>query len=109
MIQKTLLYKLRKADAGLLDLSKEEVVEMRRQIWTTYINLNDWFDSWERFLVSHGFAAEITDESGTKEIIFTDDQKRRIINVDETNLSLDGSDGGRGGGPACTVTVKLCN
>jgi uncharacterized protein YllA (UPF0747 family) len=68
---------------------------MRRQIWTTYTNLNDWYDSWEKFLVSHGFATEIIHESGTKEIVFTDDQKRRIINVDETNLSLDGSDGGR--------------
>jgi hypothetical protein len=48
---------------------------MRRQIWTTYTNLNDWYDSWEKFLVSHGFAAEIIYESGTKEIVFTDDQK----------------------------------
>jgi hypothetical protein len=50
-------------------------VEMRRQIWTTYTNLNDWYDSWEKFLVSHGFATEIIHESGTKEIVFTDDQK----------------------------------
>jgi hypothetical protein len=82
---------------------------MRRQIWTTNTNLNDWYNSWEKFLVTYGFAAENINEDGTKEIIFTDDQKCHIINVDETNLSLDGSDGGRGGRPACTITVKLCN
>jgi hypothetical protein len=100
---------LRKTNAALLDLSKEEVVEMKRQIWTTFSNLNDWFDAWERFLVTYGFASEIIDTDGVKLITFTDNQKRHIINIDETNMSLDGSDGGRGGRPACTITIKLCN
>jgi hypothetical protein len=85
---------LRKNNASLLDLSKEEVVEMRRLIWTTFSNLSDWYDAWENFLTTQGFASEITSESGAKEIVFTEEQKRRIINIDETNLSLDGSDGG---------------
>jgi hypothetical protein len=53
----------------LLDLSKEEVVEMRRQIWTTYTNLNHWFDSWERFIVTYGFAADMMSKRSTKEQI----------------------------------------
>jgi hypothetical protein len=32
-----------------------------------------------------------------------------MINVDETNLSLDGSDGGHGGCPGCTITIKHCS
>jgi hypothetical protein len=102
--------KIKVANAALLALSKEEVIELRRQIWTTHTNLNDWFDSWEVFLVSQGFATEITGEDGNeKEVIVSEDQKRRIINVDETNLSLDGSDGGRGGRPGCTITIKHCS
>jgi len=39
------------ASAALLELSKEEAIELQRQIWTTHTNLNDLFDSWEAFLV----------------------------------------------------------
>jgi hypothetical protein len=47
-----------------LDLSKEDFIKLQRQIWTTHTNLNDWFDSWEAFLVSQGFETEITREDG---------------------------------------------
>jgi hypothetical protein len=50
----TLFLKIKKANASLLELSKEEVVEMRRQMWTAFNNLNDWFDSWEAFVLSQG-------------------------------------------------------
>ena len=39
-------------------------------------------------------------------ILFCEEQKCRIINMDETKLSLDGSNGGIGGLPASTITVK---
>ncbi len=42
---------------------------------------------------------KVNGESGEGAII-TDEQKRRIINIDETNLSVHGSDGGRGSRPA---------
>jgi len=71
-------------------------------MWTTYANLNEWFDAWELFLVSHGFA----DKNADGEVTFTEKQKRHTINVDETNFSLDGSNGGRGGRPANTITIK---
>ena len=77
---------------------------MRRLLWTTPENLNNWFDEWGLFCVSNGFATR-TDQG---EVIFSETQKRRIINIDETNLSLDGSDGGRGGRPACSITIKHC-
>jgi hypothetical protein len=31
----------------------------------------------------------------------------RICNLDETKLSLDGSDGGIGGRPCCTICVRM--
>jgi hypothetical protein len=99
-----LFKKIKRENAALLDLSKEQVIEMRRLLWTTPENLNNWFDEWGLFCVSKGFATR-TDQG---EVIFSETQKRRIINIDETNLSLDGSDGGRGGRPACTITIKHC-
>jgi hypothetical protein len=102
-----LFNKITVANAALLDLSKKETIELQRQIWTTHTNLNDWFDSWEAFLVSQGFATEIFSEDGTGVVL--EDLKRRIINVNETNLSLDGSDGGCGGRPGCTIMIKHCS
>jgi hypothetical protein len=68
-------------------------------MWTTFTNLTGWFDSWGSFIVMQGFAMKVNGESGEGAII-TDEQKRRIINIDETNLSVHGSDGGRGSRPA---------
>jgi hypothetical protein len=33
-------------------------------MWTTFNNLNDWFDSWEAFVSSQGFATKINGEAG---------------------------------------------
>jgi hypothetical protein len=62
----SIILQFRKANAGLLDLSKEEVVEMRRQIQTPCTNLNCWFDSWEIIMVHYGFGADMMSKSGTK-------------------------------------------
>jgi len=99
----TLFKRVKKENAGLLELSKKHVIEMRRLLWTTPKNLNDWFDEWGLFCVAKGFATR-SEHDG--EVVFSEAQKRRIINIDETNLSLDGSDGGRGGRPASTITIK---
>ena len=55
----------------------------------------------QSFVLEYGFAD--LDENGN--VTFSEEQRRRIINLDETNFSLDGSDGGRGGRPAASVTV----
>jgi len=100
----TVFKKFKKENAALLDISKEQVVEMRRLMWATPKNLSDWFDEWEHFVLAQGFATK--DDNGLT--VFSEDQKCRIINIDETNLSLDGSDGGRGGYPSNTITIKGC-
>ncbi len=73
-------------------------------MWITYANLiNEWFDAWELFLLSYGFA----DKNADGKVTFTEKQKCHIINVNETNFSPDGSNSGCGGCPANTITIKL--
>jgi hypothetical protein len=55
-----------------------------------------WFDTWENNLVTLGFA---TRKDGAKGIAIAPDQLVRILNFDETALSLDGSVTSAGGRP----------
>ena len=57
--------------------------------------LTMWFNNWGHDLVQLGFATKLNDDG---DIHIPDDQLGRIINFDETCLSLDGS-GNRGGRP----------
>jgi hypothetical protein len=76
-----------------------------RSFWTTYSNLNDWFNAWEQFVLEKGFASKNAEGS----VEFSKEQCKRIINMDETKFSVDGSDGGVGGRPSLSFTVKgLC-
>jgi hypothetical protein len=43
---------------------------------------------------------------GGEEFHFSTSQKRRILNMDETNFSLDGGDGGHGGRPTSSITIS---
>jgi len=63
--------------------------------WTTYQNLDLWFDSWEVSLVDYGFATINTNG----ELLFDIEMMKRILNLDETCMSLDGGNGNRGGHP----------
>ncbi len=58
-------------NAALLQLSKK-VQEYCQIMWTTHTNLSDWFDAWEEFCLSYGFAAK--NDAG--EVIFPECQKR---------------------------------
>jgi hypothetical protein len=71
--------------------------EDRRIRWTTYQNLSLWFDTWEVFLIQYqyGFASV----SQTGELVIEEQMKKEM---DETCLSLDGSNGNRGGCPTVT-------
>jgi hypothetical protein len=60
-----------------------------------YFNISSWFDSWECDLVDLGFA--FYDKDG--QCIILDEQIQNIINFDKACLSLDGSEGRRGGHP----------
>jgi hypothetical protein len=62
-------------------------VEERRLRWTTWSNLLNWFENFKAFLVEFDFAG-VDDEGG--ELTFTEEQLRRIMNIDETELALNG-------------------
>ena len=64
--------------------------------WTTFQNLDLWFDSWEKVLDELGFF-EVDAATGKKFI--PKHKLKDIINFDETCLSLDGSTITRGGRP----------
>jgi hypothetical protein len=56
----------------------------------------------EHFVLTQGVASK----DGNGLTVFSEDQKYCTINIDETNLSLDGSERGRGGCPSNTITIK---
>jgi hypothetical protein len=71
-------------------------VEERRLLWTTYDNLHTWFMSFKEFCFKFEFAMP----NCNGEAVFSPEMLRRIGNVDETELSLDGSETQAGGRPA---------
>ena len=78
--------------------SLADTVEERRILWRTYNNLKSWFEHWGEDLFELGFAEK--DASGNTFV--PEKQLHRIGNFDETCLSLDGSNGSRGGRPEVT-------
>jgi hypothetical protein len=77
---------------------KVNAVEQRRIMWTSYKNLRMWFNNWFKDIEDLGFARR--DNAGN--LVIPEEQLSRILNVDETCLSVDGSKGNRGGRPAVT-------
>ena len=77
-------------------------MEERRLRWTTWSNLNQWFINWEQDLVALAFATVQVDVDGNESIHVSDDQKVRILNLDESALHLDGNHCQRGGRPEVT-------
>jgi hypothetical protein len=60
--------------------------------------LDLWFDSWEVFVVEYGFVTI----NMNSELHFEEIMKKQIVNLDETCLSLDGSNSNCGGRPTAT-------
>ena len=81
------------------------MMEERQAIWTTYRHINAWFDTLKEFLISHGFD-RLSTEQEMKEtgraISFFEGQLYRIINLDESEISTDGTSKIAGGRPATT-------
>ncbi len=69
-----------------------------RHCWTTYSNINCWFENWEKFPLDFGFAS--IQEDGT--LVVPEDHKACILNLDETALTMDGSTQTGGGRPTVT-------
>ncbi len=88
MLQRVLL-----ATSKNLDATTMHIAEDHRVWWTTYTNIASWFDNWEWDFVELGFATRGNDEK----VKIPEDQLCFIINFDETCLSLEGTEGRRGG------------
>jgi hypothetical protein len=61
--------KIKAENAVDLELSKEQQVELRRQMWTTEVNLKEWFDRWEVFCIEYGFG----DDDCTCHVVFSEE------------------------------------
>ncbi len=81
-----------------IHVEKLNCAEDRPVRWTTYQNLKLWFDSWEKFLVEFGFSTYDADG----ELVINKELMHRILNMDETCISFDGSSRNRGGCPTVT-------
>ena len=79
-------------------VSGSSSLEHRRAVYTTYNNLNIWFDTLKELLISKGFARKrIDNEDGEGELVFFPGQLNRILNLDESALTLDGNQTKSGG------------
>ena len=77
-----------------MQVNKVKCTEERRVKWTTFQNLDLWFDSWEKVLDELGFF-EVDAATGKK--LIPERKLRDIVNFNETCLSLNGSTITRGG------------
>ena len=89
----TFFHRCMKACEVSFSAGVQNLIEERHVCWTTYANLKLWFDSWKLDLLHLDFAERKEDS-----IHIIEDQMGRIVNLDETCLSLDGNQGNRGGG-----------
>ena len=78
-------------------------MEERRDVWTTFNKINAWFNTLKQFLLYHKFARGSTPEyieEKKGELHFFDGQLHRIINLDESEVSTDGTSKLAGGLPS---------
>jgi len=96
--------RLKRDVADEIDVNKPNAQELRRILWTTYGNLKMWFGQWESTVISLGFG-RLKKDDGSEDhleegsVVFFKGQKKRILNLDETDGSLDNTKGKCGGRP----------
>jgi hypothetical protein len=96
-----LIQHLRKDFGPEISLGKAEKVEERQVKWTTYNNLKTWGNTAKDILIELGFGRESTPHDNVPgEIYFYVGQLERIVNFDETRITLDQTDVQRGGRPS---------
>ena len=75
------------------------VMQDHQSCWLTDGDMTIWFNQWRIDLAELGFAKAIDKANGDGSIKIPPDQLAKIINIDETALSLDGNQGRCGGRP----------
>ncbi len=94
-IKENMLERVMRSPTVSLDVTIAPAVRERRLLWTTRDNLHTWFLDFKEFLLNF----EFTTLDGTRELIFSPKMLCRVVNVDETNALLDGSNTQAGGRP----------
>lgn len=102
-----------KRDLSLFFASgKVQSNEQLRQQWLTDTNLNAWYNNWKLFLIEMGFAVNKPefdkDENMISEITLLPGMSHRILNLDESDLSLDGNSNKVGGAESVAMFVPGC-
>jgi len=94
-----LVKKLKSNTAHHFEVNSQNFQEARRLQWTTHANLKAWFEQFKSTLIDLGFAREKTADDVEAEgvVVFFPNQKRRVLNLDETDGTLDNTSGKRGG------------
>jgi hypothetical protein len=87
--------------AATLDIGEPDRIEQRRAKWTTFSNVNVWFDSLREFFIYYDFATarEVSDEENG-EIEFGANQENCVVSLDESAIILDNTACNKGGRPA---------
>ncbi len=84
--------KVRSKFSAALQAANKISVEDACTQWTTYNNLNQWFDDVKKDLIGTGLVEDkvVLDEEGKfgSEVCFKSDSHLRIINMDETHRNL---------------------
>lgn len=79
--------RLRKINSDKLEVNTDQSrTEQRRLQFTTYRNIDQWFDGFKEFLIRKQFARQATQEEirgGSGELIFYDGMLDRILNLDD--------------------------
>ena len=87
--------RLRRDHAGTLRRGKRERTVSARWEWMDYNTYEEWFEGWEKFSLEKKYALPEPeyDEAGNQisDIRYPLEKKRRIINLDETEIPLDAS------------------
>ena len=91
--------KLKKNTAHHFEVNSRNFQEARRLQWTTHVNLKAWFDTFKSTSIDLGFGREknIEDANEEEHVVFFPGQKGRVVNMDETDGSLDNTNDKRGG------------
>ncbi len=96
----TIFQQLLKASTIDFKNGASNLQEAQYQQWTTYSSIRMWFDSWENFILDWRFGKIKRDKA-----IIPDDQKARIIKLDES-VTMEGSSQQQGNGLAMIFSDK---
>ena len=67
-------------------------MEKRQLVWSTYDNINTWFEKMKDELIVLGFARlPTTEEDVEGELVFLPSQRDWILNIDKSKVTMDGT------------------